>query len=75
MIGFGNINKSTPKTFAAGKLQIYKVAPNTADVLEIGDVVQGVVQNNFITAVYTGGNPELLSSYDKINQIEIGTYI
>lgn len=48
-----------------GRLHILKKSGNNLDELEVGDRVTGVVEDTFIlNAIYIGGNPDLLSSYE-----------
>ncbi|URC12544.1 hypothetical protein [Flavobacterium sp. B183] len=49
---------------------IFKVNPNTADELEIGDSVIGYCEGNFLSeATYYGGDTSLMSSFTKSNNI------
>jgi hypothetical protein len=67
-INFLNAQKVTntrSKIYAAGELQIFKVAPNTnVNALEVGDYCLGFVEGQFINANYLGGNIALLSSFN-----------
>ena len=58
------------KIYAVGELQIFKVAPNKENELEIGDFVIGFIEDQFINATYNGGNYKALSSYELGNEIE-----
>jgi hypothetical protein len=50
-----------------GNLLIEKIPSNTNyHILQVGDIVSGIVQGNDIKAIYLGGNTSLLSSYDLI---------
>ena len=52
------------KIIKPGELTVYKVLPNVDNTtLEVGDFVQGFVEEQFISADYLGGNPQLLESY------------
>lgn len=56
------------KIIPSGQFLIFKVDPNTADELEIGDSVIGYCQGNFLAeATYYGGDTSLMSSFTKAN--------
>ncbi|RKR11618.1 hypothetical protein C8C83_3358 [Flavobacterium sp. 90] len=56
------------KIIPSGQFLIFKVDPNTADELEIGDSVIGYCENNFLCeATYYGGDTSLMSSFSKAN--------
>ena len=57
------------KIYQEGDFQIFKVLPNTANQLEIGDYVKGIVQGFLIEGKYEGGDPNLLTSYPNSNQL------
>jgi len=58
------------KIIPSGQFLIFKVAPNTADELEIGDSVIGYCQGNFLAeATYYGGDISLMSSFTKPNNV------
>jgi hypothetical protein len=55
----------TTRIVPFGKRIVFKIAPNTNNSRqESGDLVIGIVENEFINANYIGGNEELLASYD-----------
>jgi hypothetical protein len=52
------------KIIPSGQFLIFKVSPNTADELEIGDSVIGYCEGNFLSeATYYGGDTSLMSSF------------
>lgn len=56
------------KIVPSGQFIIFKVDPNTADELEIGDSVIGYCEGNFLAeATYYGGDTSLMSSFTKAN--------
>jgi|GEM_PF-2895207 len=56
------------KIVPSGQFIVFKVDPNTADELEIGDSVIGYCENNFLCeATYYGGDTSLISSFTKSN--------
>ncbi|PIF30717.1 hypothetical protein CLU81_1164 [Flavobacterium sp. 9] len=56
------------KIIPSGQFLIFKVDPNTADELEIGDSVIGYCENNFLCeATYYGGDTSLMSSFTNSN--------
>lgn len=66
-----NIDQITgQKIIPSGEFLIFKVAPNTADELEIGDSVIGYCEGNFLAeATYYGGDTSLMSSFTKPNNL------
>jgi hypothetical protein len=59
------------KIYAPGQLLIFKRETNANyAVLEINDFVIGIVSGIRIEAIYLGGDPTILTSFDIINQIE-----
>ncbi len=58
------------KIIPSGEFLIFKVVPNTADELEIGDSVIGYCEGNFLAeATYYGGDTSLMSSFTKPNNL------
>ncbi|BFM41717.1 hypothetical protein CFS9_03580 [Flavobacterium sp. CFS9] len=58
------------KIVPSGQFIIFKVNPNTADELEIGDSVIGYCEGNFLCeATYYGGDTNLMSSFTKSDNI------
>ncbi|TPG41967.1 hypothetical protein [Flavobacterium pectinovorum] len=58
------------KIIPSGQFLIFKVYPNTADELEIGDSVIGYCEGNFLAeATYYGGDTSLMSSFTKPNNL------
>ncbi|MFH7013953.1 hypothetical protein ACHRV5_19005 [Flavobacterium sp. FlaQc-52] len=56
------------KIVKPGEFIVFKVEPNTADYLEIGDSVIGYCQDNFLCeATYYGGDTSLMTSFTKLN--------
>jgi hypothetical protein len=56
------------KIVRSGEFMIFKVEPNTASYLEIGDSVIGYCEGNFLCeATYYGGDTSLMSSFTKPN--------
>jgi hypothetical protein len=56
------------KIVPSGQFIIFKVDPNTADELEIGDSVIGYCEGNFLAeATYYGGDTSLMTSFTKSN--------
>jgi hypothetical protein len=59
------------KIYAPGQLQVFKRTPNTNEsLLEVNDLVVGIVQNAFIKGIYQGSDASLLSSYIILEQID-----
>ena len=58
------------KIIPSGQFIVFKVDPNTADELEIGDSVIGYCEGNFLgEATYYGGDTSLMSSFTKSNNV------
>jgi hypothetical protein len=56
------------KIIPSGQFIVFKVDPNTADELEIGDSVIGYCEGNFLgEATYYGGDTSLMSSFTQAN--------
>ncbi|KQB39478.1 hypothetical protein [Flavobacterium aquidurense] len=56
------------KIIPSGQFLIFKVDPNTANELEIGDSVIGYCEGNFLSeATYYGGDTSLMSSFTNTN--------
>ncbi|OMQ11824.1 hypothetical protein [[Flexibacter] sp. ATCC 35103] len=56
------------KIIPSGQFLIFKVNPNTANELEVGDSVIGYCEGNFLNeATYYGGDTSLMSSFTKSN--------
>ncbi len=63
-----------PQIVKSGQFIIFKVNPNTADYLEIGDSVIGYCEGNFLCeATYYGGDPAFMSSFRPITEAVIET--
>lgn len=59
------------KIYPPNTLQIFKRSGNeNVKQLEVNDFVKGIVEGVFIEGIYTGGDSQLLTSYNIINQIE-----
>ena len=56
------------KIIPSGQFIVFKVDPNTANELEIGDSVIGYCEGNFLgEATYYGGDTSLMSSFTQAN--------
>ena len=57
-----------PLIIPNGQVQIYKAFTNENNaVLEVGDFVVGLIENQFVQADYLGGDPMLLTSYSTVD--------
>lgn len=57
--------------YPAGTLQVFKRLGNIDKTkIEVNDFAVGIVEGQFIKAVYTGGLPSLLVSFDVYDRIE-----
>lgn len=63
-------NPSNLKVFQYGEFQIFKSSANTANSLEVGDLVIGFVSNQFIRGTYLGGDTTEIASFSIIDTIE-----
>lgn len=64
LLGLDWIKTSKDFVLPIGQMNVYKVAPNSnVNIKEIGDFCVGIVENEFISANYFGGDENLLASY------------
>ncbi|TDW46582.1 hypothetical protein EV144_106254 [Flavobacterium sp. 270] len=66
------------KIISSGQFIVFKVSPNTASQLEIGDTVIGYCEGNFLgQATYYGGDTSLMSSFTESNNLvgKIKSYV
>jgi len=54
-----------------GDFLVFKIATGNPEVLEVGDMVQGIIDNKKIEAIYSGGSITALTSFDIINYIDL----
>jgi hypothetical protein len=58
------------KIIQSGQFIVFKVSPNTANELEIGDTVIGYCEGNFLgQATYYGGDTSLMTSFTESNNL------
>lgn len=71
--GSGSGSTSDNVIVPISKFLIFKIGTGTPDQLEVGDLVQGIVENKKIEAIYLGGDTTLLTSFNVINFIDLYT--
>lgn len=61
-----------PTIYKDGQLCVFKNPSNENEsILEVGDMVTGIVEGMFINASYLGGDTTLLASFNIVNQTEV----
>lgn len=65
----GTGSSSTKLIVPIGDFLVFKIATGNPNILEVGDMVQGLVEGIKIEAIYTGGTLSALTSFDIINKI------
>jgi len=65
----GIVKIENSKYFAIGEFQVFKRIGINPNILEICDYVKGIVEGDYIEAIYLGGNIELKASFEIENSV------